>query len=132
MEHMTSTAGLKKAIALLEAEQAIQLQRLKEQFYMAYESLKPANLFRNALNEISSSPILIDNIISTALGLVSGYFSKRLLVGASVNKVRKLLGLILQFGITNVIAHHAETLNSLGRYVFHRVFSKKETNSSIT
>lgn len=102
MEYMTSSAGLKKAIELLEGEQAVQWQRLKEQSYAAYESLRPANLFRSALNDISSSPYLIDNIIGTALGLASGYFSKRLVVGASVKKVRKLFGLVLQYGIANL------------------------------
>jgi hypothetical protein len=130
MEHITSTARLKTAIESLEAEQALKLQLLKEQSFAAYESLRPANLFRSALNDISSSPYLIDNIIGTALGLAGGYFSKRLVVGSSVNKVRKLFGLILQFGITNTVAHHAETLKSFGRYIFQQVFSKKETNSS--
>jgi len=128
MEYITSTAGLKKAIELLEAEQAFALQRLKEQSYSAYESLKPANLIRSTLNDISSSPFMIDNIIGTALGLASGYFSKRLVVGSSVNKVRKLFGLILQFGVTNTVAHHADTLKSFGRYIIQHAFTKK-TNS---
>src|SRR4030042_2473103 len=107
MENITSTTGLKKAIELLEAEQTVKLQRLKEQFYPAYESLKPVNLFKSTLNDISSSPYLIDNLIGTVLGLVTGYLSKKIVVGASVNRVRKLFGAILQFGVTNVVAQHA-------------------------
>jgi hypothetical protein len=126
MENITSAAGLKMAIELFEAEQAVKLQRLKEQFYPAYESLKPVNLFKSTLNDISSSPYLIDNIIGTALGIVTGYFSKRMVVGASVNRVRKLFGAILQFGLTNVVAQHADTIKSFGRYFFQHVFRKKE------
>jgi len=129
MEYMTSTAGLKKAIELLEAEQAVKLQRLKKQFFIAYESLRPAKLFMSTLNDISSSSNLFNNIIGTALGLATGYLSKRMVVGASVNKVRKLFGLILQYGVTNVVTHHADTLKSFGRYIFQHIFSKKETNS---
>jgi hypothetical protein len=129
MEYITSTTGLKRAIELLEAEQADTLQRLKEQSYTAYESLKPANLIRSTLNDISTSPFLIDNILGTALGFASGYFTKRLVVGASVNKVRKLFGLMLQFGITNVVAHHADTLKSFGRYIFQYAFTKKTKSS---
>jgi hypothetical protein len=120
MEYTTTTAGLKKAIELLEGEQAVKWQRLKEQSYAAYESLKPANLFRSALNDISSSPYLIDNIIGTALGLATGYFSKRLVVGASVNKVRKLFGLVLQFGIANLVTHRAKNLRSAFSTVSNR------------
>jgi hypothetical protein len=100
MEYITSTAGLKRAIELLEAEQAVTLQRLKEQSYSAYESLKPANLIRSTLNDIFSSSFLIESIIGTALGLAGGYFSKKWAVGSSVNKISKLFGLMLQLGIT--------------------------------
>lgn len=126
MENMTSTDDLKKAIELLEAEQAVELQQLKEEFYTAYESLKPVNLVKSTLNDITSSPYLIDNIIGTALGLASGYYSKRLVIGASVNRFRKLFGAIVQFGITNVIAKNTNTINSFGRYIFQRFFHKKE------
>lgn len=129
MENITSTAGLKKAIELLEAEQDVKLQRLKEQFYPAYESLKPVSLLKSTLKDIRSSPYLIDNIIGTALGLATGYLSKKMVVGASVNRVRKLIGSILQYGITNVVAQHADSIKSYGRYFFQHIFSKKESIS---
>jgi hypothetical protein len=130
MENITSTAGLKKAIELLEAEQVVELQRLKEQFYPAYESLKPVNLLKSTLKDIRSSPYLIDNIIGTALGLATGYLSKKMVVGVSVNRVRKLIGSILQFGITNVVAQHADSIKSYGRYFLQHIFSKKDSISS--
>lgn len=129
MENITSTAGLKKAIELLEAEQDVKLQRLKEQFYPAYESLKPVSLLKSTLKDIRSSPYLIDNIIGTALGLATGYLSKKMVVGASVNRVRKLIGSILQYGITNVVAQHADSIKSYGQYFFQHIFSKKESIS---
>ena len=129
MQIITSTSDLKNAIQLLEVEQADKGQLLKEQFYLTFESLKPVNLFKSTLNEISSSPYLIDNLIGTALGLVTGYLSKKMVVGASVNRVRKLFGSILHFGVTNVVTQHADTIKSFGRYIFQHIFSKKETNS---
>jgi hypothetical protein len=130
MENMTSTAGLKKAIELLEAEQAVKLQRLKEQFYPTYESLKPVNLLKSTLSEITSSPYLIDNIIGTALGLATGYFSKKLVVGASVNRVRRLVGTVLQFGVTHVVAQHTDAIKSFSRNILQHIFRKKERISS--
>ena len=127
---MTSSAELKKAIELLEAEQDVKLQLLKQQFYTAYESLRPVNLIRSSIKDVTSSPYLIENIVGSALGLATGYFSKRMVVGASVNRVRKLLGSILQFGVTNVIAHNADTIKSFGRQILQHVFNKKETNSN--
>jgi hypothetical protein len=130
MENMTSTAGLKKAIELLEAEQAVKLQRLKEQFYPTYESLKPVNLLKSTLSDITSSPYLIENIIGTALGLATGYFSKKLVVGASVNRVRRLVGTILQFGVTNIVTQHTDAIKSFSRNILQHIFRKKERISS--
>jgi hypothetical protein len=130
MENITSVAGLKKAIELLEAEQTIKLQRLKEQFYPVCENLKPVNLLKSTLNDINSSSNLIDNIIGTALSLATGYFSNRLVVGTSVNRVRRLFGTILQLGVTNVVARHADAIKSYGRYFLKQIFRRKELVSS--
>ncbi len=130
MENLISAASLKTAIQQLEDEQNLQLQQLKEQFYNAYKSLKPANIFRSTVNDITSSPYLIENIIGTILSLGSGYLSKRIVVGASVSSVRRLLGAVMQFGVTNFVARHAKTIKSVGRHLFMRVFHKDEPVSS--
>ena len=63
MQKITPTDELKNAIQLLEVEQAAKWQLLKEQFHLSFESLKPLNIFKSTLNEVASSPYLIDNII---------------------------------------------------------------------
>ena len=130
MENMTSADRLRTAIRLLEEEQILKLQRLKEQFFTAYESLKPANLFRSTVNDITSSPYMIENIIGTILSLGSGYLSKRIVVGASVSSIRRLFGAVMQFGVTNFVARHAKTVKSAGRHLLTHVFHKKEPVSS--
>jgi len=125
MENITSAAGLKNAIQLLEVEQADKGQLLKAQFYLTYESLKPVNLLRSTLNDVASSPYLIDNIIGTALGLTSGFLSKKIFIGASGNKFRKLIGYVLQFGVTNFVAQHHDTIKSFSQAFFQFFVRKK-------
>jgi hypothetical protein len=129
MQNITSSTGLKDAIQLLEAEQEIRGQLLKEQLLITYESLKPLNLLKHTLKEISSSPYLIDNISGSAMGLVSGFLSKKIFVGASGNLIRKLIGSILQFGITNVVAQNSNVIRSVGQALFHHFSRKNELNS---
>ena len=129
MQKITSIADLKNAIQLTEVEQTLKGKELKEQFYLTWQSFKPVNLITSTLNDIAKSPYLVDNIVGTAIGLASGYFSKRLFIGASGNKIRKLIGLVLQFGITNVVAQNSDSLKSMGRSVFQHFFQKKEMNS---
>ena len=129
MQNMTSTAELKNAIQLLEVEQAIQGQQLKEQFSLACKSLKPVNLLKSTLNDVVSSPYLIDNILSTVLGLATGYLSKKIFIGASGNKFRKLFGSVLQLGVTNVVAQHPDAIKSFGQFIFQHFLRKKERNT---
>jgi hypothetical protein len=125
MENITSSAELKKAIQLLEIEHAFNGQKLKEQFHLTYESLKPVNILKGTLKDIISSPNLIDNILGTTIGLATGYLTKKIVIGASGNLFRKLFGSAMQIGVTNVVAHHPDNIKSLGQAIFKRIFHKK-------
>jgi hypothetical protein len=104
MEKITSVDELRNAIQTLEFENELDGQSLKEQVYYTIESLKPANLIRSTMYEITSSPHLVENILGIAAGLVSGFISRRLAIGRSGNIIRNLLGTILQFGVTKAVA----------------------------
>lgn len=129
MQNITPTDELKNAIQLLEVEQAAKWQLLKEQFHLTYESLKPVNLLRSTVNDIASSPYLINNIVGNAVGLATGYLSKKIVIGASGNIFRKLFGFVLQFGVANFIAQRPDAIKSIGQFILQHVFRKKEMNS---
>ncbi len=129
MQNITSSSELKNAIQLLEVEQAENGHLLKEHFYLTYESFKPVNLLKSVWKDISSSPYLVDNILGTAMGLAGGSLSKKIFIGTSGNKVKKLIGTILQVGITNVIAQNTDVIKAFGRSVFQHFFNKKEMNT---
>jgi hypothetical protein len=130
MQNITSIAGLKSAIQLLEDEQDIKGQILKEQFYLTLKSFKPVNLLTDTLNDIVTSPYLADNIVGTVIGLITGSLSKRLLIGSSGNIFKKLIGSIMQIGVTNVVAKHSDTIKSIGKVIFQYILRKRETNSN--
>jgi hypothetical protein len=129
MEKITTVTGLKNAIQVLEDEQAIKGQLVKDQFYLTYESFKPAKLLGSSLKEIITSPYLIDNVIDTTISLATGYLSRRIVVGASSNIIRRFLGTILQVGVTKLVAKQAGNIKSIGQLAFQKIFRKKEANS---
>jgi hypothetical protein len=126
MESITSVTELKKAIQILEVELEVKEQILKEQFLVTFESLKPVNMLKSTLKEVVTSPHLIENIAGSVLGLVTGYFSQKLIVGASSNLLKKVLGTALQFGVTNLVAQHTGSKSSIGQF-FSKLFSRKKT-----
>jgi hypothetical protein len=129
MRSENSILDLKNAILLLESEQEIKGKALKEQLSLVYESFKPVNLITGTLNDIARSPFLIDNMIGTGIGLASGFLTRKVFVGSSGSLIRKFLGAILQFGVTNVVAQHSVNIKSIGQLLFQKLIQKKEKNT---
>jgi hypothetical protein len=130
MQNRSSTAVLKDTIQILETEQKIEGRLLKEQFFLTYQSLKPVNLLQSSIRDVYSSPYLIDNIIGTAVGLATGYLSRKV-IGNSGNIIRKLFGFLLQLGVTNTVAQHPGYIKSIGQYIYRHILHKKRNKSRI-
>jgi len=126
MENIRSVTDLKKAIQLLENEQTINWELLKGQLSVTYESFKPLNLIKRTLEEVTSSPYLVNDVLSTAIGLTAGYISKKIFVGRSGNIARKFLGTLIQLGVTNVTTQRSEVFKTMGQFLFKHLFRKKE------
>ena len=129
MDNITSMDELKNAIQLLEVEQSEKLQQLKKQSLLSIEIIKPLNLFKNAVKDIVKSPRLLDNMLNTGVGLATGLITKRIFIGASASIFRKLLGTVLQLGITEAATKNSDIIKSVGRFALHKIFIKKGLKS---
>ncbi len=129
MQKIKSVAELKNAIQILEVEQYDKGQLLKEQLFITYKSLRPANFLMSTVKDIASSPYLIDNILGAAMGLVSGFLTRKIFIGASGNKLKKLIGHVLQFGVVNFVAMHPGAIKTIGSSIIQRFTRKKRMNS---
>lgn len=129
MADITSIEELKEGILLLEAEQAVRGELLKEQFFITYDSLKPVSLLISTLGDIGSSPHLLNNLAGTGMGLASGYLSKKIFIGTSGNIIRKMLGSLLQVGVVNFVAKHSDTIKSFGQAVVQYILNSPEKKS---
>jgi len=85
MQAIHTSTELKDAIKLLEVEHDLKGKLFREQMYLTYDSLKPVNIIKNTLKDISSSPIFIDNIIDNAIGLGTGFLTKKLLAHRQIH-----------------------------------------------
>ncbi len=129
MQNINSAKELKKEIQLLEIEQTFKMQQLKEQFYITSDSFKPFNMLKSTIKDAISYPNIIDNILSTTIGLATGYISKKIVVGKSNNIFRNIIGSVLQFGVTKTVAQQPLAIKSVGQYIFHKIFDKKKIKS---
>jgi hypothetical protein len=130
MTDLKTMNELKKAIQLLEEEQGIKENLLREQFYVTYESLKPANLLRSTINDLFSSSSLTENALNSTIGIAAGLLSKKMIMGTGSNIFRKLLSTVVQLGVTNVIIQNPETVKSIGQFIVSHVFGKEKENAT--
>jgi len=128
MQNITCAADIKKAIQLLEIEQAMNEQLLKTQFRATYENLRPVNIIRNTIKDFTSEPSLMSNLVGTTVGLATGYLSKKIVVGSSNNIFIKLFGSVVEYGVTSMIARHPETVKAAGHFIANLFAPKKEMN----
>lgn len=125
MKTITTQAELKVEIALLEIKHANNAIALREQFELMYESLRPINLIKSTVEDLTSSPDFRGHLINSTIGLGAGYLTKKVIVGATHNPIKQILGTLLQVGITSIVAKNGDgivlgAMNWLGQ-----VFSKK-------
>jgi hypothetical protein len=124
---MTIPPKIKTEADLRDLIEQTQLQRIQEgEALQAYardtlESLKPANLIRSTLSDITKSQELKDGIITSTVALAAGYFIKTILQGRSDNNFRKLVGSAAQMTVTTMIANHPEKVKAAGKKVFDLV-----------
>lgn len=106
MRTKNETNSLNELIITMEKKRANELELLKEQFQVTYESLKPLNLIKSIFHDVTDSPEIKSNLVNNVIGLCTGFLSKKLLTGSSQNPIKKVLGTLIKFGITNLVSKH--------------------------
>jgi len=127
MDNLDSIDKLKQAIALAEKQQAIDKDLLQEQFKITYANLSPANLIINTFNELTHSEEFKEDILDTAIGLATGYLSKKVIIGNTNNPIKNLFGVVLQMAVTNLVTNHSETIKSTIMLLINKISNKKDT-----
>ena len=125
MQKVTSILELRTAIRQLEIKQANEQVLLKEQFKTTYESLKPINLIKNTLKELTTVPDLKGQLLNTTASLAAGYFSKKAVVGETNSPIKQILGTLLQMGVTSIVSKNADGIKSKVMQIIKEGFNKK-------
>ncbi|MDF2438432.1 MAG: hypothetical protein K0Q95_2808 [Bacteroidota bacterium] len=125
MHKINTTIELKSAIEVLRIQQKERGLELKVQLKTTFDSLKPANLIKSTITDLVSDSEIKGNFLGKALGFSAGFFSKKLLVGASMNPVVSILGTVLQMGISRFVANNGEKIKEKGLSFIKNLLSKK-------
>jgi hypothetical protein len=128
MKNINSTYELSEAINSLSLQQSNQGKLLKDQFLTTIRYFKPANLIKETLDDVVNSPDLVKNIVSTSLGITTGFITKKAIIRNSGNIFLKLLGNIIQIGVTTAIATHPDEVKAAGGKIIKMIFKRSHKN----
>jgi len=131
MAKQSAVDSLKESIRLLEIRQVEEGQALKEQFRITYESLKPLNLIKSSLNELTSSVEIKNSLFETIVSILTGYLTKKMMVSSKSNPFMKILGALLQFGVTSIVAKNAESIRNYIMGIIDRFIQPEEQEEDI-
>ena len=129
MQNITSSLELTNAIVLLEIEHAKNYEILRNQCKESIESLSLFNIIKNTLLEELPAANSGNTLLSSLVGMASGFFMKKLASGSSDNKFREIMGTFLQFGVTKVVAGNPDMIKNVYRFISNYFTSKPKHNT---
>ena len=121
---ITNSGELDAAILELEQRRKFQETALIDQFNTTYQSLRPVNLIKGAIADIAGSEEIRDKVINAAIGVGTGFLTKKILMGKSNSIFKKILGGAMEFGVANIVANHTDDIKNFGSSLFNKFFSK--------
>jgi hypothetical protein len=132
---MNAIESLDQAIRKMEAEHASSHRAFRETLALAGESIKPSSIIKHMINpgndkedgdiEVKKTKPLIG-----AVGIASGFITKKLLLGATHNPLLKLAGYLVQVGVTELVSRHPEQVKQVGNKLLQLVTRKKSEETT--
>lgn len=111
MNHNNPSEALDQAIILLKQKQELELLELKNQYHETYSHYKPINILKRTFGEVRQSSDLKNDLISNGLGLLTGYVTRKAVVGSTHNPIKKVFGTLLQFAVGALVQKKAAAYN---------------------
>ena len=125
MKPITTSADLKMAIQQLEQQQAYEFALLKEELHATGEKLKPVNIIKRTFQNAVTGPDLKTNMLNAAIGVTTGILTKKLMIGKTINPLKKLFGALIEVAVANKVSKNADDIKSTGSAILKKLFSKK-------
>jgi len=107
---MTVSEILARDILLLEIKRESELAGLKEELVSTFQSLKPINLIKSTIDEVTQSPEIRGGIGKAAFGMVAGFVLKKIVFGSPEGMLKKSAGAIFQTLATNITTRNSDKI----------------------
>lgn len=125
---INSKTSLHSVIFELEQKKMQQEVALKTQYHITSESLKPVNLLREGIGNITDMPGIGGGLLKTAVGIAVAVLSKKLFIGKSSSIAKKLVGGIFELAVANTTINNADKVKAYGISLYRNLFKKRSNH----
>ncbi len=124
MQVIKDKSSLAGAIRQLESRRVAQADSLREQWELTQSNLNPLTIVKDEVRDTISSPQFGSKVFKGLFSIVSGYITRRLIVGSSGSSFKKALGTIAQTGATGVLLKNTDQITQKGASVISSLLKK--------
>ena len=125
-----NVTDLNKAIAELESVKAQQQTELRAHYQTTLHSLNPIHIVKNKFADIKQSIIgpgeTRNSILGFASNLALSFLTKKLIVGKSNSKIKKLLGGLVETSSFGFLQGHADEIQAWATAIYHHIVDPKK------
>ncbi len=134
MTTIQTQEDLQNAILHLEQRQSIAKIAAQKHFDESYEMLKPVNLLKSAISEISDADELKKDMLKAAVALAIGYITKKIIQTYLVKSRTPLavgIETLLQIVISGFVAKNGNLFKDVALYFFRTILQYKQKQLSL-
>lgn len=118
-----NTKELKAAIIALEKQHSEEWASLKNEIHGTIENFKPVNLIKGFFKSSDTINGVKENIMDASIGLVFGFLAKKIFIGFSHNRFKRILGGLMELGLAAFIKKNPEVIKSIANSIFKKLFT---------
>lgn len=112
MKSLSNIEELALTIEQLELQSAKEEILLKQEAKKTYESLRPINLLKKSITDLSTQPDFKSNLLDSGISLLAGYASKKAMIGSTHNPLKQLMGVLLQIVVTKIVSKNTNEIHN--------------------
>ena len=111
---LSKAAVLKSVIAELEITRRLQEKALMDQYKLTYDRLRPLHMLRTTLEGLTTPGGIGSGVLNATLCTGGGWLARKLLLGRSPGLFKKMLGTLLEMGLTGLLGKLGGSFESRG------------------
>ena len=124
MIQVKDNKSLNEAILFLENQQKSELFLLKEHYEFTKDQLNPINIIKEKFHDAVSAPGIKGTMIKGAVGLVSGFFAKRFILGSGGGIISKIAGTALPAAVSGLLMNVPDSAKDTGISFIQKTLQK--------